>query len=287
MEQTNEIYRVQNSKIEEPDYTQQAPLKRVLVANDGQIALNPNQEQFIYFSRTRKHHAYYMLNKIFRIIVSEIEKAKRNPYFAKLDLPDDFRAFTYYAYLNINSVKQAKNLFENYLPTQKLELITLKTIHTFNELFEACSIDNHLKTFGKNYPEVSDLSTFGGAYGINDLWLQLMRQCTTSSSVCTITAVSILEKLLECKHLIKVDSQRLKYVFGKNEALFSILDNLPYSTYSNPNFYDKNTINLITQILEKIEREHCYNPSLNLNHQFFLSQRREIKNNIHDVLENS
>lgn len=287
MKHTSEIYRVQNSIIGEPDYTQQAPLKRVIVSSDGQIALNPDQEQFIYFSRTRKHHAYYMLNKILRIIVSEIEKAKKNPAFAKLDLPDDFRAFTYYADLNINSVKQAKNLFENYLPTQKIELITLETLQAFNELFELCATDNHLKTFGKNFPEVSDMSTFGGAYGINDLWLQLMRQCTTSSSVCTITAVAILERLLECKHLIKVDSQRLKYVFSKNEALFTILDNLPYTTYRNPKFYDKNTINLITQIINKIEQEHCYNPSLNLNRQFFRSERQKIKQNIHDTLENS
>ena len=233
------------------------------------------------------HHAYYLYSKVLKIITKEIEKAKKNPYFAKLNLPEDFRAFRYYTHINTGVIKEVNNLFTNYLPPKKVELVTLQYLNSFCKLFELCATKNHQKTFGKNFPEISDVSTFGGAYGINDMWLELLKTCTVSSKTCTTSVNSILEELLELKHVVKVDDQRLKSILTRNETLFAILDHMTYSELQNPNFQNKNTPNKITNLLELIEEHQMYSPKTNLDRAFFTEQRKIFKDEYHDVLENS
>ena len=281
-----QVHRVQDSsKNSSPFSNNHCPIRRVIVSDAGEIKLNPDSEHFIYFSRTKMHHAYYIYSKVLKIITKEIEKAKADPYFAKLDLPDDFRAFRYYTHINTQVIKEVNNLFTNYLPPKKVELVTLQYLNAFSELFELCATKNHQKNFGKNYPEISDTSTFGGAYGINDAWLELLKACIVSSKTCTVPVNSVLEELLEIKHIVKVDDQRLKSILTRNEAMFEILEHMTYTELQNPEFQDKNTPNKITNLLELIEEHQMYAPHLELDHQFFGSQRKHFKDEYHDTLE--
>ena len=233
------------------------------------------------------HHAYYLYRKVLKIIAKEIENVKKDPYFTKLDLPTDFRAFNYYSHVNTQVIKQVSNLFTNYLPPKKVELVSLQYLNAFSQLFELCATKNSQKSFGKNYPEISDTSTFGGAYGINDAWLELLKSCVVSSKTCTISVNEILEELLDCRHFVEVGDQRLKSVLSRNQVLFSVLDHMTYTSLQNPQFKDKNTPNEITKLLEVIEEFEMYSPKLDLDRKFFQDQRKLFKAEYHEVLENT
>jgi len=284
MDNLNEIYRIQNTDISIPT-NKQMPAKRVLVSGDGAIKLNPDTQQFIYFSRTKKHHAYYIYSKVLKIIQEEIKKAQCDPQFAKLDLPDDFRVFKHFTHVNVEAIKQVKNLFKNYLPPQEVELVTLQYLNSFSKLFELCATKNTKKTFGKNYPEISDTRAFGGAYGINKMWLELLNQSIVSSKVATISVDKVLEEVLNCKHIVVVCNERLKSIMNSNDALFQIMEHITYKELQNPAFKDKNTKNDIVNILQLIEEHKMYPPNLNLGKAFFAHQRRVFKDEYDSVLE--
>lgn len=285
MDNLNEIYRVQGSEKNNPFLNPACPIKRVLVSGDGKIKLNPDTQHFIYFSKTRNHHSYYMYSKVLKIISKEIDILRKSSNGSKLDIPNDFRAFRYYSHLNSDDIKKVKELLTNYTEPQEVELITMQYMPAFSELFEYCATKNHQKNFGKNYPEVSDVSTFGGAYGINDIWLELLKQCTVLTKTAQVPVTDILEELLKYKNTVKVTDQRLKSVLNCNQALFEILDHLQYKELSNPDFIDKNTINKITYLLELIEEYRLYSPKLPLTRKFFVSQRKKFKDEYHEILE--
>lgn len=288
MEGLSEIHRVQQSKYNDKDNffnNPNVPGRRVIISGEGKIILNPDSQKFIYFSRSRKHHAYYIFNKIFKIISDELRKAKQDPKFAKLDLPDEFRAFTYYTHVNTEVIKQVKHFFKNYLPPKKVEVVTLQYLNAFSKLFELCATKNNNKTFGKNYPEISDTSLFTGAYGVNDAWLELLKECTVASKTGTIEIPTLLDNILERQHLVKVGNQRLSAVLKCNEPLFEILDSITYRELLNPDFQDKNTPNNITNLLQLIEEHHIYAPTINLDTLFFAERRKEFKDEYHRVIE--
>lgn len=285
MDNLNEIYRVQGSEKNNPFLNPACPIKRVLVSNTGKIKLNPDSEHFIYFSRSKRHHSYYLYSKVLKIISKEIDLLRNSPMGESLKIPADFRAFRYYSHLNYDDIKRVKDLLTNYTSPQDVELITMSHMPAFSELFEYCATKNHQKDFGKNYPEISDTSTFGGAYGINNIWLELLKQCTVETKTANISLVEVLEELLQFKNSIKVSDQRLKSVLNCNEALFEILDHLSYKNLTNPEFVDKNTINKITYLLELIEEYRSYNPKLDVNRQFFVNQRKKFKDEYHKILE--
>lgn len=285
MEKLKEIYRIQGSEKNSPFLNTQCPLRRVLVSDDGKITLNPDSQHFIYFSRSKNHHTYYLYSKVLKIICKEIDKIKKSSIASRISLPDDFRAFKYYSHLNTEDIKILNNLFTNYIPPQEIELVTLKNLPAFYSLFEYCSTKNNQKNFGKNYPEISDTSTFGGAFGINDLWLELLKECSPISKVAKITVTDVLNELLTCKHLIKVDNQRLKSVLNCNEALLHILEHIQYKNQINPDFLDKNAPNKIINLLEQIEEYELYSPKLKLTKKFFAKERKKFKEEYHEIAE--
>lgn len=285
MDNFKEIYRIQGSEKNNPFLNTQCPIRRVVVSDTGKIKLNPDSQHFIYFSRTKNHHSYYLYNKVLKIICKEIDRLKKSPISSKLNIPDDFRAFRYYSHLNVEDIKRVTWLLTNYSTLQEIELVRLKQIPAFSELFEYCATKNHQKNFGKSFPEVSDVSTFGGAYGINDAWLELLKACTVSTETANIKVTDVLEELLQCKHIIKISDQRLKSILTCNEALFHIIDHITYKELLNPDYIDKNTPNNITHLLEEIEEHKIYSPKLKLSKRFFAEKRKEFKDEYHESLE--
>lgn len=280
-----EIYRIQHPNIDQnPLQNVQYPVKRVIVSDSGKIVLNPDSQQFIYFSRSKKHHAYYLFSKVFKIICNEIKKAQADPYLSKLDLPEDFRVFKFHSQVNVQAIKQVKNLFENYLPPKKVELVTLQYLNAFSQLFEKCATKNSKKQFGKNYPEISDTNAFGGAYGINDLWLELLQECIVSSEVSSISIPRLLDELVSCKYKITVGDQRLKSILSGNAVLFEVMDHITRKKLINPEFKDKNTPNNIANLLNLIEENHMYPPTLQLDKTFFATERKKFKDEYRDTI---
>ncbi|MBO4936754.1 MAG: hypothetical protein J6C90_00325 [Clostridia bacterium] len=279
-----EMYRVQSLCTDNNPYlNKQCPVKRVVISNSGKINLNPDNQKFVYFSRTKKHHCYYIYNKILKMISAEISKLKKDTYFSKAKLPSDFRAFTYHDNLNIRGIKEVKDIFENYLPPKELELVKLEYMECFRELFEICSTLNSKKTFGTNYPEVPDKSRYGGAYGMNTQWLDLLQVCTKSTDTTSISIDKFLGYLLECSKDIKIKGQRLSEVMDTNQILFMLLNGLKYTHHMNPDFNDKDAVNKMSNALRLIEDKKLYSPTLQLDKRFFSEQRRKFKEEYHSV----
>lgn len=278
------MYRVQSLCTDNNPYlNKQCPVKRVVISNSGKINLNPDNKKFVYFSRTKKHHCYYIYNKILKMISAELSRLKKDAYFSKAKLPSDFRAFTYHDNLNIRGIKEVKDIFENYLPPKELELVKLEYMDCFRELFEICSILNSKKTFGTNYPEMSDKSRYGGAYGMNTQWLDLLQICTKSTDTTSISIDKFLGYLLECSKDIKIKGQRLSEVMDTNQILFMLLNGLKYTHHMNPDFNDKDAVNKMSNALRLIEDKKLYAPTLQLDKRFFAEQRRKFKEEYHSV----
>lgn len=283
MENLREMYRFQSRDDINSFINSAYPIRRVIVGCDGDITLNPNSEQFIYFSRSKKHHEYYIFNKVFKIIAEEIKRAKKDPYFSKLDLPENFRIYRNMFHLNNSVIKQVQNFFTNYLPPQKVELVTLQYLNAFYELLEQCAIKQKLKDVKLNIkcPEISDTkANNSGAYGINDLWLELLKECLVSTEVCTMSVTDILEEIKNFKNTLPHNS-----TIHLDDFRVQTLAHLTYNKLQNPKFQGKNKVNNIINLLELIEENNMYSPLITLDKDYFTEQRKIFKEEYHNTIE--
>lgn len=274
----DEVYRIQSDNLQTP-YRSQFPVRRVFASDEGEIVFNPNNEKYIYFSSNKKHHCYYIFNKVLKLVCEQIKKAKEDPQFRHLNLPEDFRSFTWYSAVNRKIIKDVKYLFCNYLPPQYVELVTLKYLNCFSHLFSKCSVEhNTSKNKIKNVPEITDLSIFGGAIGINDAWLDLLNVCTESSATAKISVNDILDFLLEYNYKTKVSKQSLNNILRDNEDLFRILDYITYTELKNPKFYSKNAKNDIAKYLMTIEHSEQFDrlddSEINVSEMFQITRKQ-------------
>jgi len=258
----DQIHRVQADDVgDNPFLNRSVPIKRVIVAPDGDLEFNPDSEKFIYFSKSYDHHNYYIFSKVLKIIREELAKANADPKFASLNLPDDFRAFSYYNNVNVDIIKRVKDFFRNYLPPKYVELVTLKYLHSFTDLITNCTELNVRKDKTKcgDCPEVSDKSLHGGAFGINNYWLELLKCCTISSKSCELSMDQFFDFLLDNSSRVRVDKQRLNDVLSSNHILMQLLNTLTYKELQNPRFFDKNNVNDVIKYLQLIEDYRLFN----------------------------
>ncbi len=273
------MYRVQ-SVISYDDglNTKNLPVKRVLLSGGGQLIFNPNSDKYIYFSRSAGHHIYYLYSRVFKIVKEELRWAKNNDAYRKLNLPDDFRAFTFRTNVNVDMIKDVQNFFKNYLPEKSIESIELDYMAGFGKMLEECSVYNVKKKLKMNCPEVSDPHVVGGAYGINDAWLDLLDSCTYQSRSVNITFDYVFDFLRDTAYKGKVSRQVLKYVLEDNPYLADVTKGVVYATIANPKFFDKNNVNRIISNLEVIEENALYNPDRRCaNEEYFDAKKRELK----------
>ncbi len=278
------MYRVQNSNTQINYFL---PVKRVIVSKFGQLEFNPDQNRYIYFSRTYKHHAYYIFHKVFGIIKGELKKAKANPKLSNLNLPMQFQFFDSYQNVNIKVIKQVKDFFSNYLPPQAVELITFEYLNCFANAFEDCCINNKVKTEGKHVPEISDTRTFQGAYGINDAWLELLKSCIVKTKSCNLSIDKFFGFLLGDSYRAKVDRKSIKNVMRANPFYFEMLNEVTYKHLKNPDFYDKNNVNCVIKSIDKIEKRKLYNCQNRIvDESIFEALKREAKKEIELIRKN-
>lgn len=285
-ERIKKLYRIQAYTDNlDPFTNRNVPVKRVIVSNDGKIVFNPNSHQFIYFSPTDRHHCYYIFNKVLKIITDELAKANRNPAFSKLNLPEDFRAFTYFSNTSVNIIKDVQNYFENYIPPKYVELVTLNYLNAFSAFFEDCSVRNVKKSFKDRCPEVSDTAVFGGAYGINDAWLDLLKASTLSTETTRLSVTEFLDFIMVNAYKTNVKRQQLKQVLNVNPHLFEILEYVTYNKLNNPSFYDPNNTNNIRNHLQAIEDYKIYNEKRPKDRVYFAEQKQIFKDALHSARE--
>ena len=154
----NIVYRVQSPTLEtNPFFNRHVPIKRVTVSGDGSIEFNPNEQKYIYFSQSEKHHCYYIYHKVVKIINDLLKDAKNRPEYAKLDLPENMagllpgrcNALQYYTNMNIKVMENVQKFFSDYLPPQHVELVSLKYLNSFATLLNDCTVHNTKKCHSK------------------------------------------------------------------------------------------------------------------------------------------
>lgn len=266
------MYRVQNL---DDDMNYFLPVKRVIVSKNGGIVFNPDQNRYIYFSRSYRHHAYYVFHKVF----STIRGVLKNNASSQFKLPSSHQLFGSYQTVNVNNVKQIQDFFYNYFPPYFFELVAFDYIKCYSDIFEKCSIKNmdKAKIQGNRIPEISDNCVYGGAYGINDAWLELLRSCIKTSKYSCFSLDDFFDYLIRNSYKAKSKGGVENYT----PFYFDLLENLVYTEFKNPYFYDKNNANNVTASITKIQKRKLYNSGGSvIDNNVLNSSKREIKSKI-------
>lgn len=248
------MYRVQNASYKLNEYL---PVKRVIVNGLGKIDFNPDGNKYIYFSKTNKHHVYYIFYKVLKIIRNNVKMANKFPKYADAALPPDFTLEM--AFRNSQIIKDVKKFFSDYMPPCEVELVTLRYLNTFAKMVNEYATKNKNKTGGLFLPELSDTKYFGGAYGLNNAWLELLRCSTVSTEVCKVSLNKFFDFLIDNSYRSNVCRQSIDNVLKTNPHLFEFMEAITYSKLPNIGFSDKNNMNNIITALHYILDNDLYN----------------------------
>lgn len=275
-----QLHRVQsNSFNPQLTRTRNEPRKRVIISSCGKLVFNPNEDQYIYFSKTNKHHVYYIYNKVISIILDELKNSSHSQAYKKLRLPDNIPPYYFYSRIHIDIIKRVKDFFKNYLPPSTVELVTLNYLHAFSEFFLKCSINNKKKSVS-HLPEVSDTQNFGGAYGVNSAWLNLLKACTISTKTASLNFDDFFSFILDNSYRGATCRTTIKRLLIKTPEFFDLLNIFTYTELQNPEFKHKNNINNMLAAVKQIEKEKLYSKSSNLDTCDFIKQKKIFKDEI-------
>lgn len=278
------LYRVQaNEQESDPFVNRNLPIKRVIISAAGKIEFNPDARQYIYFSRSQKHHIYYIFNKVLKIIVDELNHAKSRPIFKYLDIPEELASYNLYKCSDHKIIKRVQDFFRNYLPSTDVELVTLKYLNSFGKVLDKCIENNRSKHLESFSPEYSDRTIYGGAYGINDAWLSLLKSCTYSTEKTNLSIDKFFDFMIENSYKTVAARSRLKTVLNTNPQFFKILDYVTYSELKNPAFFDKNNVNNMVHAIEDIMDKKLYTADGSVLKVDFKQAKREIKQEIEEL----
>ena len=271
------IYRMQGKSSKNYDFSNiNCPMKRVIVRKDGYINFNPDNNKFVYFSKNINHHCYYIFNKIIKIINTEIDNYN-NEHKANL-CSQSLRKFHCYG-ANINVINEVKKIFLDYFPPKYIEVISMRYLWSFTRLFEDCAIINRTnKVYG--LPEQSDVSKYGGAYGMNSEWLDLLNCCTDKTEIRSFSIDNFFDFL---KYKTPRTSKAIadyEALCCKNPLMMEFLKDLTGYEYFNPKFKDKNNLNDVVSLIEEIERQHLYNSSFINSKEVFIKAKKQLNEDI-------
>ena len=282
-----EVHRIQTPNENfSPFASRSTPVKRILIDDKGFLKFNPDQNNYVYLSRTDRHHCYYIFHKVMEIIGENLKAAKADPKFKGAKIPSDFKIYSLFYEVNLNSIKDVQKFFADYLPPQYVELVSLKYMNSFGDLLEQCKIKNAVKRKGAiSLPEVSDTGKYGGAYGLSDSWLELLKACTLSSKTAKLSVDAFLDFIVDVAPEAKAKGISLRSITTGGTDMFGILESITYQELQNPDFYDKNNTNRITSCLQAIEDYKLFNAEKRekLGHRFFARERKAFKEEYHDL----
>jgi len=277
-----EMYRVQSiTEDSKPLVNRNIPIKKVIISSAGKIDFNPSINQYVYFSRTDKHHIYYIFNKILKIIVDELKKYENLKVYKTLGLPDDLKDYYFYRNIDWNVIKRVQEFFRDYISPIGVELVTMKYLSEFSQFIEKCSVSNKkTKTIG--VPEISDTRYYQGAYGINDAWLELLRSSIISTKTTNLYIDKFFEFYIGNSSYRSSAKARIRGLLKQNPKFFEMLDYFTYTELNNPEFLDKNNANNIVKAVNKIYKNRLYNQNAELTVSDFNAVKKEFKTQIEE-----
>lgn len=279
------MYRVQSIDLDSKPYlNNNIPIKRVVISNAGKIIFNPNIEQYVYFSRTDKHHIYYIFNKILKIIVDELKKYENLKIYKTLGLPEDLKEYHFYRNVDWNVIKRVQDFFRDYVSPIGVELVSLTYLNQFSDFINRCVVNNK-KRKSNSKPEISDIKYFQGAYGINGNWLNLLKCLTESSATTNLYLDKFFEFYIGASSYRSSAMVNIKGVLKQNPRFFEILENLTYTELSNPDFISKNNINNITRNINKIYLDQKSEVDKELTSTYIKQLKKDIKFDIEEYKE--
>lgn len=278
------MYRLQSSSVGSEYSLRQAPIKRVLISGVGKIEFNPDESQYIYFSRTNKHHVYYIFNKVLKIIVDSLNSLNHLKIYKTLGLPNELDESSFYIAASSDVLKRTQDFFRNFLSPLTVEMVTLKYLNTFSRLFETCAVINKQKS-KELVPEISDTRNFGGAYGINDAWLGLLKSCLVSTASSSLSVENFFEFLKENTYRSSSCRKTLKGLLNSNPRFFDCLEDFTYKELENPEFKDRNNVNKMVASVMDIYGKGLYNPALEISQTDIRRVTKKLKNEIEQERE--
>ncbi|MBE5757761.1 MAG: hypothetical protein E7345_02385 [Clostridiales bacterium] len=289
METNNRLFRMQSNNDELNSFTNSnMPIRRVVISDDGEITFNPDEHKYIYFSRSPKHHYYYIYKKILKIINDELKRAHAENNFEynipanlKRYLPARFTSLKHYTTFNTNVIRNVQTFFRDYLPPKYVELVSLTYLNAFTEFINKCVVHN-MKKIDNPGPEISDTAIYGGAYGINDAWLDLLKCSITHSENCTISIDQFFDFLIDNCYYSENTRHDIEKL-SEDKQFFDMLNYFTYKKLLNPQFYDRNNINDAIRYIEKIEREQLFAHKRELTPYYFRQVKSNFKNEIHEM----
>ncbi len=285
MEQNNflELYRVQSINLDsKPFVNKNIPIKKVIISNVGKIKFNPSSNQYIYFSRTKEHHIYYIFNKVLKIIVDELKKYENLKVYKTLGLPDDLKEYHFYRNIDWNVVKRVQDFFRDYISPIGVELVTMKYLSEFSQFIEKCYVNNKNKSI-INVPEITDTRYYQGAYGINEAWLELLKCSTISTKTTNLYLDKFFEFYIGNSSYRSSAKARIRGLLKQNPRFFEMLDCFTYTELNNPDFLEKNNVNNIVKEINKIHKNGLYNPNADLTDLYFNTVKKEYKTQIEEL----
>lgn len=276
------MYRVQSINLDsKPLLNKSVPIKRVIISNVGKINFNPNLNQYVYFSRTDKHHVYYIFNKILKIIVDQLKKLESVKMYKDIGLPENFDESIFYRNVDWNVIKRVQEFFRSWVTPIGVELVSLTYLNSFSDLINRCYVNNKNKKKG-SMPEISDTKFYQGAYGLNGDWLDLLKCVTVSTTTTNLYLDKFFEFYIGASSYRSAAKVSIKGILKQHPRFFDILEDLTYNELENPDFVSKNNVNNIVKNINQIYLKNQFNPKANLTEAYFNQVKKEIKTDIEE-----
>lgn len=141
-----------------------------------------NVLNYVYFSRTEKHHYYYVTRRLRQFIFQEILDDNKNCHLKK-------------RLLDSGSFSEILKCIENYSFDDKLLSIEFSLSPIMKQLLFKNTVSNRFKTTNDRRVEKVDYNTYGGGYGFCEEWLKVFNLLTYFYSYRRITKDNILDFL--------------------------------------------------------------------------------------------
>lgn len=141
-----------------------------------------NVLNYVYFSRTEKHHDYFVTRRLRQFIFQEILEDSKNCHLKK-------------RLLDSGSFNEILKCIENYSFDDKLLSIEFSLSPIMKQLLFKNTISNRFKTTNDRRVEKVDYNTYGGGYGFCEEWLKVFNLLTYFYSYRRVTKDNILDFL--------------------------------------------------------------------------------------------
>lgn len=194
--------------------------------------------RYIYFSKSEKHHAYYVAKRLKQLISSEVLEGTGLKFDRK-------------TLIDIGSYREIESCIESYSFENKSLSIEFSLSPLMSEMLQKNTVSNRTKGENDRRIEKVDYNTYGGGYGFCEEWLRVFNILTIFYSYHRITREDMLDYLyMFRRNLIKPKTFANPVIFlsdPKNRVI-KINDKI-YSDFSKYELMDA---------LQKIVDTECY-----------------------------